>query len=131
MPYQVYLLTSLGAPRNHHSIYISTSPDNLGNSGFIYQVTGNNQTGMTYGHKPTTDPEESHEFISKTYLGTVSEEDYNNDRIRSVVESIPAPAKQFDGPKRIDASVPLRRCQEWTAEAIRALKDGGVLRTEG
>jgi hypothetical protein len=128
MPYPAYLLTSFGAPRNHHSIFISTSPDN---SGFIYQVTGNIQMGMTYGHRPTTNPEESHDIISKTYLGTVSEEDYNNDRIRSVVESIPAPAKQFDGPKRIDASVPLRRCQEWTAEAIRALKDGGVLRTEG
>lgn len=35
--------------------------------------------------------------------------------------------KQFNGPKRIEPSVPLRRCQEWTDESIRALKNEGAL----
>ena len=66
-------------------------------------------------------------FVSNEYLGIVSTSNYS--RIASVVNGIEPPKKQFNGPKRIDPNKPLRRCQEWTAEAIEALKTSGVLET--
>jgi hypothetical protein len=123
MSYAVYLVTSIGAPRDHHAIFVETNKDL---TGYIYQVTGNIQTGMIYGHRSSNRPEEdSTSFLAKTYIGKVSQADY--DRIQPVIEAIPPPSKQFDGPKRINPGVPLRRCQEWTEEAIGALIDNGIL----
>lgn len=122
MAYPVYLVSSLGSPRNHHAIFVETGPDL---SGYTFQVTGNIQNGMSFEHKHSEKPEDSLEFLSKSHLGKVSEANYP--RIKSILEAIPAPAKQFQGPKRIDPSAPLRRCQEWTAEAIEVLKTEGVL----
>lgn len=122
MSYAVYLVSYLGAPRDHHAIFVETNADH---SGFIFQVTGDIQRGMTFGHKPAKRPEDSNSFVSKSYIGTVSETNYA--RIQSIVDAIPPPPKQFNGPKRINPSEPLRRCQEWTSEAIQALTDQGVL----
>ncbi|KAF2874598.1 hypothetical protein BDV95DRAFT_566534 [Massariosphaeria phaeospora] len=119
MSYNVLLVESLGAPRNHQVIFIELSP---GGAGYIFQVTGDIQTGMTFGHREEKEPEES-----VTFVGTIVVADF--DRIQSIVESVAPPAKQFDGPRRIDPTKPLRRCQEWTAEAIQALENAGVLRT--
>ena len=122
MSYPVYLVSSVGAPRDHHAIFVET--DNNG-YGFKFQVTGNIQEGMVYELKTGEKPEDSITFITKSYIGTTSEEDF--DRIGSVLWAIPPPAKQFNGPRRIDPSLPLRRCQEWTKEAIQALKEQGIL----
>ena len=122
MPYSVYLVSYLGAPRDHHAIFVETNSDH---SGFIFQVTGDIQRGMIFGHKPAKRPEDSNSFVSKSHIGTVSETNYA--RIQPIVDSIPPPPRQFNGPKRINPSVPLRRYQEWTSEAIQALKDQGVL----
>lgn len=43
---------------------------------------------------------------------------------------IQPPKKQFDGPRRRYLDEPIRRCQEWTAEAIQALTSAGVLVVE-
>lgn len=125
MSYNVYLISSLGAPRNHHSIFVETDP--VTSSGHIFQVVGNIQTGMSFGHRPEKGPEYWIDFVSKQLIGTVSH--VNFPRIQPVVESVEPPRKQFDGPKRLYPTEPLRRCQEWTAEAIRQLKDEGVLQS--
>lgn len=106
MPYNVYMDASLRAPCDHWAIFIEIEPDH---SGFIFQVTGNIQAGMTFGHRKSNKPEDSTEFMSKTFIGTVSEENYA--KIQSTVEGIPAPRKQFDGLKRIYRDRPLRHCQ--------------------
>ena len=62
-----------------------------------------------------------------TLLGAVDKADL--DQFRQVCQSIPPPKKQFEGPKRLYSKEPLRRCQEWTVEAIDALKVQGILKT--
>ncbi|KAJ8109830.1 hypothetical protein OPT61_g7170 [Boeremia exigua] len=124
MSYSVYLVSSIGAPRNHHAIFFETERYI---SGYIFQVTGNIQSGMTFGHRKTTNSEDLASFIDRTFLGTIAESDFA--RIQPVVETIPPPPKQFNGPKRIDPSRPLRRCQEWTKDAVEALRAHDILRT--
>jgi hypothetical protein len=122
MSYNVYLVSYLGAPRDHHAIFVETKSDK---SGYIFQVIGDIQSGMSFGHKDAKRPEDSTSFVSQEHIGTVSEANY--DRIESIVETIEPPKKQFDGPRRINPREPLRRCQEWTADAVEALKSAGVL----
>jgi hypothetical protein len=122
MSYTVYKVSYIGAPRDHHTIFVQTNADGTGH---IFQVTGDIQNGMVHGHKPGRKPEDSASFVKKEYIGTVSMTNYA--RIESVVNGIEPPKKQFNGPRRINPQEPLRRCQEWTAEAIQALKDSGVL----
>ncbi|KAF2272865.1 uncharacterized protein EI97DRAFT_436633 [Westerdykella ornata] len=118
----LYLLTSVGFPRDHHSLFLLTDPSGRG---IIFQVTGNIQEGMRFEKKDVENPELSNEYISKSKIGVVSDE--NLARMESVLRGIAPPTKQFDGPTRIDASVPLRRCQEWTREAVEALGKDGIL----
>lgn len=122
MSHTVYLVVSISIPRDHHAIFVETESDG---NGIIFQVTGNIQNGMTYETKPGERPEESATFISKTTIGIVSA--VNFPRIDTICRSVPSPPKQFDGVKRIYPDVPLKRCQEWTQEAIQALKEDGVL----
>ncbi|TQV91631.1 hypothetical protein IF1G_09697 [Cordyceps javanica] len=124
MQHRVYLSISLGAPRDHHSIFIENEP---GGPGTVLQATGNIQTGMTFEVKTNNRPEASPEFLKREYLGWVSAEDLH--RVESVCASVPPPKKQFDGPRRLYPGQPLRRCQEWTQEAIDALVTGGILHT--
>ncbi|ORY15303.1 hypothetical protein BCR34DRAFT_444850, partial [Clohesyomyces aquaticus] len=84
----VYLISSLDAPRNHQSIFVKTNADK---PGYIFRVTGNIQNGMAFGHRPEIRPEDSHEFVSKTYPGTVSEASY--ERMRDVVDKVEPPNK--------------------------------------
>ena len=121
MPFQVFLVSSAGAPRDHLAIFVETGPDN---SGQIFQVTGNIQTGMNYESKLAERPE-APTFIKKELLGTVTTANYP--QIDGVCRENPPPAKQFDGPKRINPGVPLRRCQEWTTETIWTLKNKGLI----
>ncbi|KAF1363113.1 hypothetical protein EJ07DRAFT_163025 [Lizonia empirigonia] len=102
MPHSVYLVSYVGAPRDHHAIFVEMNSDL---SGYIFQ--------------------DSASFVAKSRIGTISEVDFA--RVQSVIEKILPPPKQFNGPKRISPSEPLRRCQEWTNEAIQALKDEGIL----
>ena len=118
------LSTSVGMPRDHHAIFIEETVDGTGH---IYQVTGSIQARMAIEIKRTGKPEESAEFWSKTRIGRVAVED--NQRIESVCQSVPAPKKQYDGPRRLYPEERIRRCQEWTAEAIEALWTAGVIQS--
>lgn len=122
MSYNVYCVSYLGAPRNHQGIFVELNSDL---SGFLFQVVGDIQNGMDYGHKEARKPELSTTFVGKEPIGTISKDRYYE--IQSVVETIPPPKKQFDGAIRINPREPLRRCQEWTAEAIQALKVASLL----
>ncbi|KAJ9665510.1 hypothetical protein H2201_004392 [Coniosporium apollinis] len=73
MAHKAYLVTSFGAPRDHHTIFFEIHENA---SGHIFQVTGNIQAGMTLGHRPGKKPEDEVGYIGKAYLGTVSTENY-------------------------------------------------------
>lgn len=122
--YPVYLVESLGMPRNHHAIFVETQDNG---SGTLFNVIGDIQSGMTYETRHMSEkPEVSNPtFISKSSLGWVGVNDLS--RVDSVCRANPAPANQFDGPKQIDKNKPLRRCQEWTSETIGNLKAEGIL----
>jgi hypothetical protein len=122
MSYKVFLAEYIGVPRNHHAIFVELVHDGEGE---IYQVIGDILTGMQHERKDVKRPDKSASYMSMEQIGTVSHENY--DRIESIVFAIEAPKKQFDGPKRLNPREPLRRCQEWTKEAIQALKDANVL----
>lgn len=150
MSYKVYLVSSAGMSRNHHAIFIETNLPASGR-GHIYQVTGNIQAGMTYeDHASTTPPEEDPSFIDRVLIGTVDTTatipttmtatvtGATTDPVTALLESIrtilcshvPPPKKQFEGARRLFPQEPIRRCQEWTAEAIQSLVEAGVLKRE-
>lgn len=122
--YNVYRVVSAGLPRDHHAIFVETNmPDG---TGWIFEVTGNIQNGMLHNDEPTQEkPEESATYQSKSLIGKVAVADFG--RIKPICQAVPAPKKQFDGPRRLYPQEPLRRCQEWTQEAIDALFDARVL----
>lgn len=124
MQYRICLSISLGAPRDHHTIFVENDKDGPGT---VIQVTGNIQNGMTFEVKRDHCPEALLEFIRKDYLGWVAAEDMH--RVEQVCSGILPPKKQFEGAKRLCPGEPLRRCQEWTREAIDALVAGGILQT--
>jgi hypothetical protein len=95
-------------------------------SGHVFQVTGDIQNGMKHNDKPAKKPEESGTYQSKEVIGRVAAADFT--RIKPTCESIPAPKKQFEGPRRLYPNEPLRRCQEWTQEAVNALVNAGILK---
>ncbi|CAJ0544360.1 Ff.00g035770.m01.CDS01 [Fusarium sp. VM40] len=121
--YPVYLIESLGAPRNHHALFVQTSEDETGS---LFNVTGNIQSGMELEIKELSEkPKLSQTFLSKSQLGWMKADDLH--RVEEICRSNPPPAKQFDGPKRIDKTKPLRRCQEWTSETVASLRAEGIL----
>ncbi|KAM3526954.1 hypothetical protein MY4038_006570 [Beauveria bassiana] len=125
MSYNVYLVAYLGAPRNHHAIFVETGLDG---SGLVFHVTGNIQSGMELESNNGRRPENSASFVEKTYLGWVSADNLRH--IGETCSTIPPPKKQFEGPKRLYPKEPLRRCQEWTNETISALIANGILQTQ-
>lgn len=122
MSYNIYKVAYLGAPRNHHGIFIETTFEG---PGVLVHVTGNIQAGMVFEEKEAQRPERSASFVEKTFLGSISTGDYY--RIVETCRGIPAPKKQFNGSKRLYKNEPLRRCQEWTDEAVQALFSSGTL----
>ncbi|KAF2115202.1 hypothetical protein BDV96DRAFT_575066 [Lophiotrema nucula] len=88
---------------------------------------GDIQNGMEYESRQIPQkPDLSNTFVSKSHLGWVKVEDLS--RIDSICRANPAPAKQFNGPRRINPNKPLQRCQEWTSETIGILRVEGILR---
>ena len=120
--YPIYLIESLGTPRNHQAIFIETQQDG---SGTKFHVTGNIQAGMTYETKQTPRPNLDGTFVSKMQLRWIKIEDLP--RVDTICRTNPPLTKQFDGFRRINKDQPLRRCQEWTRETIGELKVVGIL----
>ncbi|KAL1860729.1 hypothetical protein VTK73DRAFT_7208 [Phialemonium thermophilum] len=125
MSYPVYLVAYLGAPRNHHALFIETDPNTHG--GILFHVVGDIQNGMTFEERPSRDPSTSASFVEWSIIGYINPGDIGH--MRSVCTSIPPPKKQFHGPRRLYPNEPLRRCQEWTNETINALTANGILVT--
>ncbi|OAA41674.1 hypothetical protein NOR_05182 [Metarhizium rileyi] len=126
MSLRLFLVESLGFPRNHHAIFVENAQRR---GGHIFQVTGNIQEGMRYEMKVTeAAPEKDPSQQGRTYLGCVSAS--NIPLIDALCKSIPAPEKQFEGARKITV-LPIRRCQEWTIEALGLLKEKGVLVSDG
>ncbi|CAJ2512769.1 Uu.00g008880.m01.CDS01 [Anthostomella pinea] len=123
MSYKLYLAVSFGmGPQDHHSILIETDEVGAIGNAHIYQVKGNIQAGMTYDHRPAREDDIN---LGQTLLGLVSA--FNFERVDQICREIPVPKKQFNGHKRLYPREPLRRCQEWTKEALEALTREGVL----
>ncbi|KAG5656079.1 hypothetical protein KAF25_001649 [Fusarium avenaceum] len=121
--YPVYLIESLGAPRNHHALFVQSNEDE---TGFLFNVIGNIQSGMEFEAKELSEkPGLSQNFLSKSQLGWIEADDLH--RVEEICRANPPPAKQFDGPKRIDKTKPLRRCQEWTSETVASLRAEGIV----
>jgi len=110
MSFNVYLVDCMGMPRNHHVIFVETHEDG-DKTGYLYQVTGNIQTVMIHEHRKAKQPEIPNSFGGlKQLIGTFTPNNYVH--IRSVVNGVPPPKKQFNGLKKIYPNDPLRRCQE-------------------
>lgn len=116
MSYKVYRVSSTGMPRDHQAIFVETQEDLTGHK---YHVTVNIQTGMAFEEKLGEDGEKAATYQSETQIGKVKVE--NLSRIKEICLSIASLKKQFQGPRRLYPQEPLRRCQEWTAEVVRAL----------
>ncbi|SPJ73849.1 uncharacterized protein FTOL_03579 [Fusarium torulosum] len=121
--YPVYLVESLGVSRNHHALFFQTNSDGTGS---LFNVIGDIQSVMNFeASELSKKREESQTFVSKSQLGWIKAGDLH--RVEAICRSNPPPAKQFDGPKRIDKTKPLRRCQEWTSENVASLRAEGIL----
>ncbi|KAI9677355.1 MAG: hypothetical protein M1822_008162 [Bathelium mastoideum] len=123
MPFEVYFVSHLGIPKDHHAIFVETNADK---SGVLFHVIGSVQQGMRFEQKQSRDPLDSPLCNNKEHLGTVAETNYND--IENIVSAIESPKKQHAKTKHINPHQSLRICQEWTAEAIQALKETGILR---
>jgi hypothetical protein len=123
--YRVYHVLDLGVP-NHESIFIETHE--LGkSSGHLYHVIGNILQGMKYEDKEMQNPTHSASFEKMSFIGVIVSSDIH--RFEAVCRSIEVPGRQLDlSSKRLDPSKPLRRCGEWTADAISTLHQQGIVR---
>ncbi|KAG5961147.1 hypothetical protein E4U57_007803 [Claviceps arundinis] len=118
----VFRVEYVGMPRDHHAIFVHTKSDG---SGALYHVVGAIQKGMTFENKAGKQPDESATFIRKKHLGWVTVDKYPY--VESICRSVPPPKKQFEKQTRLFPREPLRRCQEWTDEAVEALSSSGIL----
>lgn len=134
--FNVYMITSLGMPRNHEAVFVEThhpekekEKDSSSGKGYIFQVSGNIQQGMYHNHHAGTKPEEDKTsvFVSKEFLGRVARRDFHEGRFRRVCDGVEAPLKQFDGHKRLFPGVRLRRCGEWAREVVKKLREENIL----
>jgi hypothetical protein len=126
--YKVYKVISVGMPIDHVAIFVETNNAEAGH-GYNYQVSGSIKQGMYHSHRPGPKPEDDKDsfFMSKELLGVVSKAAHDDGKFKDICNAVDPPPKQFNGPKRIDPSVPLWRCGEWVTKAIHKLREEGVL----
>lgn len=129
MSLNVYTAEYIGVP-NHIGVFLETE-DAGPRSGILFNVVGTVVIGQgqTYEEETTPDPADAPNYVqdSKKFIGTIDKGDI--DRFRTICKSIPVPGPQLKlNGTRIDPTKPLRRCMEWTAEAIEALFEDGVLK---
>ena len=123
--YRVYHVLFLGEP-SHESIFIENHERGQ-SSGQLYHVIGNILNGMTYEEKMMGDPKDSASFEKMSFIGVILSSDVP--RLEAVCRSVEVPGRQLDlRGRRLDQSKPLRRCGEWTADAISALTQQGIVR---
>lgn len=85
---------------------------------------------MQYEDTKSAKPEEDSAFVegTKKKVGSIKKSDFA--RLREICQSIPVPGEQLNlNSSRIDTSKPVRRCTQWTAEAVEALLEAGILQS--
>lgn len=121
---KVYKVSSVGnGPIDHVAIFIETSPTT--GEGQVYHVIGSIQQGMQYETKPSPKPEDSLTFLNKQHIGYIKSDKL--DRVHVILSSLAAPPKQFEGPKCLVDRHEIRRCTEWTEDAIQLLQSEKIL----
>ena len=121
----MYHVVFLGEP-SHESIFIETNEQGQ-STGHLYHVIGSILNGMTYEDKAMGNPKDSVSFEKMSIIGIILSSDIP--RFESVCRSVEVPGRQLDlRSRRLDPSKPLRRCGEWTADAILALHQQGIVR---
>lgn len=130
--YRVYLAGYLGNhDSQHHAIYVDTDIVQGKRWGWLFHVTGNLLSGMTFEEKYAIYPLLSASGESIQQLGWIS---YNKfpEGIREVCEGIPPPKSQYTlASKRLFPNEPIRHCQHWVREAMDALFVAGVVEPLG
>jgi hypothetical protein len=115
---------------NHIGVFVETEEDGP-KTGRMFEVTGNiviRGGGMQYADTKSGNPEEDVAFAlgTKEKVGIVKKSDLA--RLKATCQSIPVPGEQLNlNSSRIDTSKPVRRCTQWTAEAVEALREAGIL----
>ncbi|KAK3350222.1 hypothetical protein B0T25DRAFT_457106 [Lasiosphaeria hispida] len=121
--YPAFLAEFLGSPRNHYAIYVDV---NQGLSGYLLHVVGTLQKGMELKvSEDFRNPTFSLTFLGMRQVGWVPHSKLGH--CKNVCETVPPPAKQWDRGRPLLPLDQLRRCQEWTAEAVDVLRESGVL----
>jgi hypothetical protein len=120
--YRVFLNSYQGLPQNHHGIFVELKNDG---SGCLYHVKGSIQLGMKYVSDPARSPLSSGSFHARKQISSVPASLYT--KVDAICKTVPPPRKQYEGPKLLVPKNELRRCQEWTNEAIAKPKAEGVL----
>jgi hypothetical protein len=114
---------------NHIGVFVETEEDGP-KTGRMFEVTGNIviRGGMQYEDTKSGNPEEDVAFAlgTKEKVGIVKKSDLA--RLRGICQSIPVPGEQLNlNSSRIDASKPVRRCIQWSSEAVEALREAKIL----
>lgn len=124
--YTVFRIQEYGEPRNHHALWVQTAEAR----GVAFHVIGPvNNGAMQYETKPTyIHPSKSMTFVSMQALGRVASHDLP--RMDELCRGNGAPIMQMRDGERLYPDVPLRRCQEWTAETVALLRKAGVIVSE-
>jgi hypothetical protein len=123
--YPISLESYLGTESDHHAIFVRINDSNE-NCGHLFHVNGSMQQGMflkiDYNcHDPTT----SLSHLGSQAVGWVPHAKL--DQVKEVCETIPPPAKQWNGGQRLVPADQVRSCQEWVAEVLEMLKQKGIM----
>lgn len=110
--------------KNHHALYVET--DAPKETGYLYHVQGSLLGGMKFNTKPCPSPRHSPSFESMTAIGSLKQHELA--QFEEACLSIPPPKPQLTlGGRQIHPHEPLRTCQEWVAEAVEAVRTGGII----
>ena len=112
-PFAIYWLEYHGSI-NHVGLFIENG---LHGAGTQYHVIGTIAQGMTFQVKPMKRSDDDISYVqgSKELLGLIIAD--NLERFEQICRDTPPPERQFDARmKRINPSLPLRRCGEWAQE---------------
>jgi hypothetical protein len=125
--YRVFHIYYHGSPRDHQAIFVETH-ENGKDSGHQYHVIGSILNGMEYNNRMAVRPEDNAEVHEKHQIGNVKQSDLA--QLEVICRGIEVPSRQMDlRGRKLDNSKPLRRCGEWTVDAINELQRQGILIT--
>lgn len=97
--YPISLESYVGYNRDHHAIFVRIKDSNK-NCGYLFHVMGTIQRGMSLEIRQNChDPKESPSHIASQTVGWVPHAKL--DQVKEVCETIPPPAKQWDGTRRL------------------------------